>query len=443
MATHAVVGEKIFVGKNYCICEKPYQEGEFMIECSICNNWFHGKCVLITEENSAYIDQYHCPKCKETHGPLIWLKLKCTIFFYFLIVKMLSILPKNVRTGSKKFMEKLKTRKFLSAEDIPVISLHGSELTFDYLEKHSFDNPILSTSTDGLHLQTPPTNFSAQAVEDLVGPMQEISVIDVARQEDHRMFLREWTNYFTNQSKKKILNLLSLEFSNSKLSELVTPPQIVFDVSWVTNMWPNDETMYLKPEVQKYCLMSVEDSYTDFHIDFGGTSVWYHVVRGEKIFYLIKPTPSNLAEFETWMKSSEQPMTFFADIVTECYQVKIKQGETVFLPSGWIHAVWTPKESLVFGGNFLNSFNTDIQLQIYNLEKRILAPNKYLFPNFEPLHWFVASSLTSKVKDLLERNQRLPKYLIESLKAMLPCLRVWSRDKEVDWRMVADRWLSG
>ena len=34
-----------------------------------------------------------------------------------------------------------------------------------------------------------------------------------------------------------------------------------------------------KPQVQKYCLMSVENSYTDFHVDFGGTSVWYHVLK--------------------------------------------------------------------------------------------------------------------------------------------------------------------
>ena len=32
-------------------------------------------------------------------------------------------------------------------------------------------------------------------------------------------------------------------------------------------------------QVQKYCLMSVKDSYTDFHVDFGGTSVWYHILR--------------------------------------------------------------------------------------------------------------------------------------------------------------------
>lgn len=42
-----------------------------------------------------------------------------------------------------------------------------------------------------------------------------------------------------------------------------------------------DEMMY--PKVQKYCLMSVKGCYTDFHVDFGGTSVWYHILRGAKV----------------------------------------------------------------------------------------------------------------------------------------------------------------
>lgn len=33
----------------------------------------------------------------------------------------------------------------------------------------------------------------------------------------------------------------------------------------------------------RYCLMSVKGCYTDFHVDFGGTSVWYHIHRGGKV----------------------------------------------------------------------------------------------------------------------------------------------------------------
>jgi hypothetical protein len=42
-----------------------------------------------------------------------------------------------------------------------------------------------------------------------------------------------------------------------------------------------------RPEVAKYCLISPQSSYTDFHVDFGGSSVWYSVVRVSFVlFYL-------------------------------------------------------------------------------------------------------------------------------------------------------------
>ena len=54
------------------------------------------------------------------------------------------------------------------------------------------------------------------------------------------------------------------------------------------------------PKVQKYCLMSVKGCYTDFHIDFGGTSVWYHILKGKKVFWLVPPTEQNLKTYENW-----------------------------------------------------------------------------------------------------------------------------------------------
>lgn len=54
-------------------------------------------------------------------------------------------------------------------------------------------------------------------------------------------------------------------------------------------MWPqksseNENALFNKPEVQKYCLIGVKDSYTDFHVDFGGSSVWYHVLKVRNVF---------------------------------------------------------------------------------------------------------------------------------------------------------------
>lgn len=41
-----------------------------------------------------------------------------------------------------------------------------------------------------------------------------------------------------------------------------------------------------------------------------------------------------------------------------------------FLLLGWIHAVYTPADSLVFGGNILHSFNIPMQLRVYEIEDR-------------------------------------------------------------------------
>jgi len=40
-----------------------------------------------------------------------------------------------------------------------------------------------------------------------------------------------------------------------------------------------------------------------------------------------------------------------------------------FFSLGWIHGVYTPEDSLVFGGNYLHSFNIPLQLKVYDIEE--------------------------------------------------------------------------
>lgn len=51
-------------------------------------------------------------------------------------------------------------------------------------------------------------------------------------------------------------------------------------------------------------------------------------MKGEKIFYLIKPTERNLALYESWISSPDQHEVFFGDKVDKCYKCCIKQGAT-------------------------------------------------------------------------------------------------------------------
>jgi lysine-specific demethylase PHF8 len=192
--------------------------------------------------------------------------------------------------------------------------MRGQQITETLLQQQGFNNPIVIDGKDGLDMTLPPDNFSLYDVESYVGGDVEIDVIDVTRQCNIKMKLRDYVEYYNSLNRTRVFNVVSLEFSNTALAPLVEAPLIARKLDWANIVWPRDFPLG-RPQVQKYCLMSVKDSYTDFHIDFGGTSVWYHVLRGEKIFYLIRPTTANLTLYQQWMTSSNQSETFFGDQV--------------------------------------------------------------------------------------------------------------------------------
>lgn len=413
----------------YCLCRLPYDDTRFMIECDVCKDWFHGNCVGVQEHQASDIEIYHCPNCQIEHGPLVLKKRRNWHRHDYSETDS----SKAVQTGTVTFIKELKNRNFPSADEIPILRVKGDDLTPKFLEENGFDVPILVEKKDGLDIIVPPPNFSIQDIENMVGSMREIDVIDVARQEDYKMLMREWTEYYNSPNRDKIFNVISLEFSNTKLSDLVVPPQIVRQVSWVNTLWPDqlpEDCTYSRPEVQKYCLMGVQDSFTDFHIDFGGTSVWYHVLRGEKVFYLIRPTPANMTLYENWISSSNQSETFFGDQVDNCYKSVVKDGQTLFIPTGWIHAVFTPVDTLVFGGNFLHSYNIPLQLKVYEIERHVKTPEKYLFPSFETICWYAAKYVLDILKECEEDGKKPSDYIIAGGKALSQHLKSWTQRKD-------------
>lgn len=127
-----------------------------------------------------------------------------------------------------------------------------------------------------------------------------------------------------------------------------------------------------------------------------------------QVFWLIPPTPQNLDMYENWVLSGKQGDIFLGDKCYDCQRIELSQGNTFIIPSGltnhfrqvfylpstihkpvplpysdssvlrvagWIHAVYTPEDTLVFGGNFLHSFNIPMQLNIYNIEDRTRVRN--------------------------------------------------------------------
>uniref|UniRef100_A0A8C9T6V8 Lysine-specific demethylase 2B n=1 Tax=Scleropages formosus TaxID=113540 RepID=A0A8C9T6V8_SCLFO len=280
--------------------------------------------------------------------------------------------------------------------------MDGKDFTYEYVQREALRIPLIFKTRDGLGIRMPDPDFTVSEVKGLVGSRRAVDVMDVSTQKGSEMSMAQFVRYYETPEaeRDKLFNVISLEFSHTKLENLIKRPTVVDLVDWVDNVWPphlkerqTEATNVISemkyPKVQKYCLMSVKGCYTDFHIDFGGTSVWYHVHKGRKVFWLIPPIPKNLSLYEDWVLSGKQSDIFLGDRADGCQRVELQQGYTFFIPSGWIHAVYTPEDTLVFGGNILHSFNIPMQLTVYEIENRTKVRAKFRYPFFYEMCWYV------------------------------------------------------
>ena len=56
-----------------------------------------------------------------------------------------------------------------------------------------------------------------------------------------------------------------------------------------------------------------------------------------------------------------QASSFFADVASGGVRITVSAGETLLIPGGWPHAVVTPEDSVVVGGNFLHGLDLRCQ----------------------------------------------------------------------------------
>lgn len=307
------------------------------------------------------------------------------------------------------FIAMLKEKK-VSKVSLP--SFNSEDFNFDEIASKGFTTPfVVIGKSQRFGLKVPDDGFNIHNAASAIGRDTPVRLIDVDTQSEIvRYNLGEYADYLTNRnsaSQSKILNMISLEFSNSPLGPRISPPAFVDAIDWVETVWPVESLANSSfCRVQKYCLAGMSGSYTDFHIDFGGTSVWYHIVQGKKRFYLIPPTVQNLLIYESWTCSVNQSTTFLGDLVSECYYFDLTPGSTLIIPSGWIHAVYTPVDSLVFGGNFLHLHSIVLQLQANAIESRTNVSKAFTFPQFKMSHWYFLSESLRLMK--LGINSKCP-----------------------------------
>uniref|UniRef100_A0A1B9FYQ8 [histone H3]-dimethyl-L-lysine(36) demethylase n=1 Tax=Kwoniella bestiolae CBS 10118 TaxID=1296100 RepID=A0A1B9FYQ8_9TREE len=311
--------------------------------------------------------------------------------------------------------------------------------------------------------QIPGKDLTVQDVARLVGPKRMVDVIDVSSQQSSQWTLQKWADYLlppssssSSSTRKKVYNIISLEISDTELAKKVKPPKLVREVDWVDNYWNFSisgkgknkamETSTLTPtpasddgtavngnrngevkaeiveedrgdikenakapypKVQLYCLMGMKGAWTDWHVDFAASSVYYTIHTGSKVFYFIRPTTANLKAYAEWSGSFErQQDTWLPDMCDEVRKVVLNAGDTMIIPAGYIHAVYTPMDSIVFGGNFLHSYDIDTQLRLRQIEIDTKVPQRFRFPMFEKLCWFVAERYNSQLRLLRQYRPR-------------------------------------
>ena len=186
-----------------------------------------------------------------------------------------------------------------------------------------------------------------------------------------------------------------------------------------------EDTENACPCFNNYCLMGTKNSYTDWHIDLGGTSVWYHIVDGGKLFILVKPTEANLKRYIKWemlaaQTAADQHQKKRYGFIEYCQlinqpippediaRLELTAGDTMLLPAGWIHCVITTADSIVFGGNSLHSYCVEKQLRIRQLEVKMNMPKRFTISGYDKLHWYALQQLDMELEEHQNDYQPTP-----------------------------------
>ena len=123
----------------------------------------------------------------------------------------------SAKYGERKFIKRMAT---------------GAELSIRMLQKEGFKSPICIFDKEGLSMQVPfASTFGISDVRNAVGSRRVLDVMNVNTQTNCTMTMKEWHKYFETpaESRRDLYNVISLEFSNTKLDNQVM--QVFFNVN--------------------------------------------------------------------------------------------------------------------------------------------------------------------------------------------------------------------
>lgn len=137
-------------------------------------------------------------------------------------------------TDPERWMKVIETKTII---DNHIKSMKAEELTDEYIYSNdSMREPFYIIAPEGLGMRMPEATITVSDICNIVGPNTPIEIIDVASQTGLTWTLAQWSHYYNdaNLKEKKIRNVISLEISNSPLSQQVIPPALCRKLDWVS-----------------------------------------------------------------------------------------------------------------------------------------------------------------------------------------------------------------
>lgn len=91
----------------------------------------------------------------------------------------------------------------------------------------------------------------------------------------------------------------NFEYSKTGLASLVGIPTTIKNIDIISNLWPKDLSAKGEhPKVSQFLSMIPASAFMHFNLDSGGSSMWYNLIKGEQIIYLVPPLEKNLNAFK-------------------------------------------------------------------------------------------------------------------------------------------------
>jgi hypothetical protein len=98
--------------------------------------------------------------------------------------------------------------------------------------------------------------------------------------------------------------------------------------------------------------VSKSGAITLWHADFTGTTVFYALVKGVKVFHVIRATTNNMRLWEGFLQSGRHNLFFGSHPSLDgggCQKFVLTERQAVIIPAGMFHCVETVGLSMSLG----------------------------------------------------------------------------------------------